>query len=309
MAALLTMLLAAAPFSAAGEKYALVVGVNDCPNFRLPGGARPRPLLGAECDAEALAQLLQDRFAFAPQNVRLLKGEAATRQAVLAAMAELLKSASADDQVVFHFSGHGTQVPDRKPLDEPDGLDEALCLYDCDADGENLLIDDEIGQWLDRLASRRVTVVLDCCHAGTGTKELGDDIVARFLPSPAAMAADPPVARQPDRPHEWNELRGTSKSLDRRRTALFACQPEQQAYERRLLEAKPVQRRGQFSYYLIESLGDPAADLDGDGVVSSQEALLYVEHKLDGSFNAQRTEPKDQQHPALDADRRDEPPF
>lgn len=295
-------------FAGGGEKFAIVIGVNDSPDFRLPGGARPRPLVAAERDADAFAQLLRDRFDFAADKVRLLKGPAATQAGVRAALQAVAGQATrVDDQVVFYFSGHGTQVADRGPLDEPDGLDEALCLSDSTAEGAHLLLDDELGRWLDRLPAQRATVLLDCCHAGTGTKELGDDVIARFLP----MAISPTTADLPRlRPAAaWLELVGNQKSLDRQRTAFFACLPDQQAYERRLLERKPVERRGQFSYYFIESFSDPQADADGDGKISNSEALNYVRRQIDESFNKQRSQAKDRQQPTVEADRPDGAPF
>lgn len=296
------------PASFAGQKFAIVVGVNDSPGFRLPGGARARPLAGAERDAEAFTQLLRERFGFPAERIQILQGKAATREAVAIAMAKVLKEAAdPEDQVVFYFSGHGTQLADRAPLDEPDELDEALCLFDTEASGANTLLDDELGRWLDALPARRATVVLDCCHSGTGTKELGDDVIARYLPSVSSMSEQ--VAQGGQRSMSWIELLGGQKSLDRQRTAFFACQPNQQAYERRLLELKPVERRGQFSYYLASSFTNTAADRDANGIVSNREALEFVQSQLDKSFNKLRSQPQDRQQPALEADRPDESPF
>lgn len=292
----------------AGEKYAIVVGVNECPNFRLPGGAKPRPLAGAEQDAAAVAELLRKSFGDSAANVQLLTGKHATCAAVNEALDAVARSAHADDQVVFYFSGHGTQIADAQPGDESDELDEALCLYDAEATGRNLLVDDALGRWLDRLPTRHATVLLDCCHAGTGTKELGDDNVPRFLPS-AIPPAEAPANRSGVAATDWIELRGSQKSLDRRRTALFACQPAQQAYERRLRGLKPGERRGQFSYYLVEGLTDRRADQNHDGIVTTAEVLHYIKEQIDQSFNKQRSRTADQQQPAVEADAPDEPLF
>ncbi|MBL9124563.1 MAG: caspase family protein [Planctomycetaceae bacterium] len=302
------VLLAVARGASGGQKLAIVVGVNDSPRFRLATGARPRPLAGAERDAAALAELLRLKFGFAPADVQLLTGQAATLEAVRGALARVRGQATAaDDQVVFYFSGHGTQLTDRVPLDEPDELDEALCLFDAEASGANMLVDDELGRWLDALPCRRVTVVLDCCHAGTGTKDADDEIVARFLPGAAQGDAarplrDPPAGR-------WIELNGGQKSLDRQRTAWFACQAEQQAYERRLDSGQTAQRRGQFSYYLVEAFATPAADRDGNGTITNREAFAYVAARLDETFNRLRSAARDRQQPALEADRPEESPF
>src|SRR5579864_5554561 len=126
--------------SSAEEKYAIVVGVNECPKFRFPDGSKPRPLRGAEADADAVADMLIRRYGFPDRNVLLLKGAQATREGVQRAFIQVARKSRADDVFVFHFSGHGTQVPDRQPFDEPDGLDEALCMWDTTERGENLVV-------------------------------------------------------------------------------------------------------------------------------------------------------------------------
>src|SRR5262245_22080825 len=164
------------------ENYAIIIGVNDCPRFRLPDGSKPRPLRGAEADADALASVLLRDYGFGRDKVFLLKGSEATYARIKAAFQEVAARAGPDDVFVFHFSGHGTQIPDRPPYDEPDGLDECLCPYDATHREENLIVDDELGVWLEKVRARWITVILDCCHADTGTKDSDEDLGARYLP-------------------------------------------------------------------------------------------------------------------------------
>ena len=91
----------------AGEKYALCIGVNDCPEFRLPDGGRPRPLRGAETDAEAFSQLLVEQFGFDKSRVSLLLGRQANLDGVRRAMKKVSDAAGSSDAVVFYFAGHG----------------------------------------------------------------------------------------------------------------------------------------------------------------------------------------------------------
>ena len=283
--------------TANGAKFAVVVGVNDCPAFRMPDGSRPRPLRGAEADADAVATRLIAQFGFSKDQVRLLKGPQATLARLRETLAKVARDAAPGDHVVFHFSGHGTQVADRRPWDEADERDEALCLTDTNAQGDNVFLDDELGLWLDDLRSGNITVLLDCCHAGTGTKSLDDEIVTRSLPMPL-LAARPGEATDA----AWRELTPGTKSLNKRITALFACQPSQQAYERRLPEANSMARAGQFTHFLLEGLEGQKADADRDGNVSSREALDYVSRRLDATFNDTRSAPADRQEPQLESD-------
>ena len=264
----------------------------------LPDGSKPRPLRGAEADADAIAELLIGKFGFAKSNVTLLKGEHATLSAIRAGFKRFQMDHKPGDRFVFHFSGHGTQIPDQKPFDEDDDLDEALCVFDAESSGKNLLVDDELGRWLEDLPSTAVTVLLDCCHAGTGHKELDDEIQSRFLPSQLMGSGG-------SRETPWRDLRGQQKSFNRQTAAFFACRSEQQAYERRLPGAKLNEtiRAGQFTHFLCQGLQTGDADLDGDGRITQQEVQRYLERRLNESFNAHRSAIVDQQLPILDSAR------
>lgn len=282
---------------APADDFALVVGVNHCPKFRLPDGSKPRPLRAAESDAQAMAELLMGRLGFSKDRVRVLTGESATRAALQTAFKELAQQLRPNDHLWFHFAGHGTQVPDQKPFDEDDDLDEALCLADSEADIKTLVLDDELGRWLDDLPARRVTVLLDCCHSGTGLKDADPDLQSRFL----AFPREPTSKTAKLGP--WQEVRGDTKSLGRDITAFFACRPEQQAYERRMTRGTDAVRAGQFTHFVLEAMTSNMADRNGDQTVSRQELLDYVAGRLDETFNAQRLQPGEQQQTLLETDR------
>lgn len=301
--ALLTLvigLLSGAAVVSAATRHALVIGVNGCPDFRVGGFMAVRPLRGAEYDAERFAEALTEHWGFTTEKVTLLRGSEATHAAVTAEMDHLVASADADDTVVFYYAGHGTQAPDQEPLDEPLGerLDEALCLADANERGENLLIDDQVAAWIDRLKASRVSVVLDCCHSGTGVKGSDDEPVERGITLPA-VAARPRVTSDA---LDWRELGRTRKAAGKRLVALYACDSGQSAYERRF--ARPAgQPMGQFTHYLLEALADPTlADTDDDGHLSIAEAAVYVRAQLDEGFNQSRPGPR-QQTPHFEAAR------
>ena len=297
------LLLMTATFATAGlaapaaraEPLALVIGVNECPGFVLADGTRPRPLQGAEADASELAERLHEQFGFRQERIRLLLGASARRADVQKAFAELAAEAKPDDVFVFYFAGHGMQLADVRPLDEEDRRDEALCLADATADAKGTLRDDELGRWLEDLPAARVTAVLDCCHSGTGIKDPDDESAARYLPAPEELLA-PAKDASP-----WVDLTPATKSADKQIVALFACQPHQRAYERRLAAGHASRRRGQFTAHLLDGLSRKQADADGDGVVSHGEALAHARHKLDSSFNDLR-EKADCQTPDLSGD-------
>ena len=85
------------------RKLALLVGINRYPH--------QEHLDGCLTDVELQRELLIYRFGFNPQDIIVLSDRQATRENIETAFIEhLSRQASADDVVVFHFSGYGSQV-------------------------------------------------------------------------------------------------------------------------------------------------------------------------------------------------------
>jgi len=75
------------------------------------------------------------------------------------------------DTFIFHFSGHGVNVPDAPPMDEDDGMDEAFVTVtpEYTVDPDELLIDDVFTECLKCYFTPGVAMlcITDCCHSGT----------------------------------------------------------------------------------------------------------------------------------------------
>lgn len=82
------------------------------------------------------------------------------------AMRWLVNGCQAGDSLVFHFSGHGTQQICYDG-DEVDGLDEAICPLDFEAQGK--LVDNEINETIVRPLPKgaKLHAIIDACHSGT----------------------------------------------------------------------------------------------------------------------------------------------
>ena len=114
------------------------------------------------------------------------------------------RGASPGDSLVFHYSGHGSQVPDRNGDETTDRLDEILCPYDLDWDRP--LTDDDLAAACANVPQGALlTVILDCCHSGTGLRDfvrpcgvLPSDAPdrRRFLPHPDTPHPAPPLPRR-----------------------------------------------------------------------------------------------------------------
>lgn len=86
--------------------------------------------------------------------------------------------------VVFQFSGHGSQAPDRNGDERDDKKDETLVTWDSqDAPGKNFDIsDDEIYALTKKLSpfTDNIVYILDSCNSGSGTRSSDD---ARSVPA------------------------------------------------------------------------------------------------------------------------------
>ena len=89
-----------------------------------------------------------------------------TRANMIQAMQWLVNSAQPNDNLFFHYSGHGGQTKDLDG-DEEDGYDEVI--YPVDFKQAGHIVDDEIHWILVRPLPPgcRLTAILDCCHSGS----------------------------------------------------------------------------------------------------------------------------------------------
>jgi len=147
-------------------RKALLVGLNRYPDPE-------NTLRGCINDVRQIGDLLHSHFGFAADGaIRLLTDARATTAAIVNRIQWLLQGAKAGDVLVFHYSGHGSQVRDRHGDELDDGLDEIICPYDLDWDDP--FTDDDLYALVKGLpAGVNLTVILDCCHSGTGLRDLG----------------------------------------------------------------------------------------------------------------------------------------
>jgi len=145
------------------EDRALVIGINKYQYIgELPGCVK---------DATNIQQTFANLNIYQYSQTRILTDEQATRQAILDGLEWLSAGSKPGDKVLFYFSGHGDQQVDKNGDEPDDGLDETLCPVDTSLTTRaNMIIDDEIDSYLQRLKDRKVLVIIDACHSGTITK-------------------------------------------------------------------------------------------------------------------------------------------
>lgn len=127
-------------------------------------------------------------------DIRTLKNEHATKQAMVDAFTALAMRCEKGDKVYVHYSGHGQLMTD---LDGDEAVkwtgrhaawDEAWIPYDAyltygpEDRGEKHLCDDEVAQYLQRIRQRigrrgELVVVVDACHSGDATTGAEEECV------------------------------------------------------------------------------------------------------------------------------------
>ena len=162
---------------------ALLIGIN---RYKIPGA----DLRGCVNDVNNLKAALLKHFSFQEKNIKILTDLKATKKAMQDGITRLVKGAKRGDVLLFHYSGHGSNVPDDNG-DEADSRDEILCPTNLD--WKDPMTDDWLRTAFDKVpADVNLTVIMDCCHSGTNTRVIVSPdapIIERFLPCPLDLLA------------------------------------------------------------------------------------------------------------------------
>lgn len=231
--------------------YALLIGIDDYP--------MPVPKLqGCVNDIDAFASYLSERVSqdkgVAPK-VKTLKNGEATRQAVIDSIRGHLGQAGNGDVALLYFSGHGSQEqsPEEFWKIEPDHLDETLVCVDSRTPGCWDLADKEIARLIGEVAAQgpHVAVILDCCHSGSGTREIETvvrraptDLRRRPIESFLVSLQEVEVAASRDVDS------GRYSSPEGRHVLFAACRSDETAKE----HSGDGKRRGALSFFLGDAL-------------------------------------------------------
>lgn len=188
-------------------KRALLVGIN----YYGTGSQ----LSGCINDVHSVASMLTTVYDYQVENILIITDDTIqkpTQQTILKAWEWLLSSAPAsvfsmtfssynyplasESQLVFHYSGHGTQVYDRSG-DEGDRQDEAICPLDYETNG--MIVDDVIrSKLIDRVPKNcKLFSVMDCCNSGSNF-DLLYNIIPTAVSKPSFPTSMLPASLFPD---------------------------------------------------------------------------------------------------------------
>ncbi|MBW4447244.1 MAG: caspase family protein [Spirirestis rafaelensis WJT71-NPBG6] len=297
----------------ANNIYALLVGIDE---YDPTSTQQISSLKGCVNDIKAVEAYLRDRVTedgkwklVEPTNQSwILTNEQATRKAVINGFLEHLCNADSEDVVLFYYAGHGAQekAPEEFWHLEADRLDESLVCYDSRTENSRDLADKEIAYLISKVAENNphVVIILDCCHSGSGTRDLSPEIKVRRSPidsrerplSSFIFAEDTTAL---------NELLNSSRSLDAKTTGVTlpkgkhvmfsACRDYELAKEYKGEDGQP---RGAFSYFLLQTLQRTNSSITYRDLARNLNALVSGKVK-EQSPQVEATDPKDLDQPFL----------
>ncbi len=139
-------------------KKALLIGLN----YK----GTTNSLNGCENDIKNMKTCFTKAFNVSEDNIVMkTDGDLTIDRGLIFYLKELVKDSSSGSTLLFHFSGHGLQIPDDNG-DEQDGLDEAI--FTMNENIHTIVRDDEIANVLKTIPSGvKVIMIFDCCHSGS----------------------------------------------------------------------------------------------------------------------------------------------
>jgi len=146
------------------KNKALLVGINKYPN-------PSNELRGCINDILDMEHFISTANAatskmYTTENIKKLTKSHATKKEIVHQIKWLLEGAEPGDQLLFHYSGHGAQIPTLHATIEQDGLDEIICPYDYDGTAATTLRDKEFAQLFAGIPKGVHFVwISDSCHA------------------------------------------------------------------------------------------------------------------------------------------------
>lgn len=222
--------------------FALLVGITEWKDPDWP------EVIGAAEDVANTRKYLEQDLHTPSSNIHVLEGPNATRDGILAQFRHHLinnRAIQDGDPILFYYAGHGdiTDAPPHWPVISDDRKIESIVPYDygtADRGGQYIcgIPDRTIAALLEQLAERHgdnITVILDCCHSGHGTRKGVDQ-----SPSFQIRAVDPakaiPLRDNIDQeiwssipPSKQRRLWGVfTKRRDKSHILITACGPREQ---------------------------------------------------------------------------------
>ncbi|MBY5720044.1 trypsin-like serine protease [Rhizobium leguminosarum] len=250
--------------SSPGDR-ALLIGIDD---YEM-GEAK---LTGSATDVKAMQVFLAKTLAYRPEQIHTLTNRKATREAILAEIDDwLVRQSTPGSRVFLYFSGQGSEEMGADATTSPTlvAADAKLVREGGTMTVTNQIRETEIAARLNSLKDRRVTLLIDACHVGPGSRSAvaAPSGTVRCL-GPALAALEPPNKSGKEAKFSF----GGENAM-----VWSAVNAGQWALVDR--EAKPA--LGVFTRHFIEGVQDGVARAADKPNVSNAALLDYVRRKSD----------------------------
>ncbi|API56503.1 peptidase C14 (plasmid) [Rhizobium leguminosarum] len=250
--------------SSPGDR-ALLIGIDD---YEM----REAKLTGSATDVKAMQVFLAKTLAYRPEQIHTLTNRKATREAILAEIDDwLVRQSTPGSRVFLYFSGQGSEEMGADATTSPTlvAADAKLVREGGNVTVTNQIRETEIAARLNSLKDRRVTLLIDACHVGPGSRSAvaAPSGTVRCL-GPALAALEPPNKSGKEAKFSF----GGENAM-----VWSAVNAGQWALVDR--EAKPAV--GVFTRRFIEGVQDGVARAADKPNVSNAALLDYVRRKSD----------------------------
>lgn len=256
------------------KNKALLVGINQYPDPR-------NSLRGCINDILDMENFISQKTKVYPTSgIKKLTDRAATKKGILTQLEWLIEGAEAGDQLLFHYSGHGAQLPCKKldtgTLEEVDGLDEIICPYDFDGTDATTIRDNDFEAVFSRIPKGVHFIwISDSCHSADLSRdpivglEEHSVLFRNFGGLHIAAGAQRVAATTPSSPLAPTHLQGA---------LLSACASHELSADAYINN----RFNGAFTHYLIKNLFAHAEHL------SMQSIIQLVKKDLEDNYYDQR---------------------
>ncbi|MBY3074202.1 trypsin-like serine protease [Rhizobium laguerreae] len=250
--------------SSPGDR-ALLIGIDD---YEM----REAKLTGSATDVKAMQVFLVKTLAYRPEQIHTLTNRKATREAILAEIDDwLVRQSTPGSRVFLYFSGQGSEEMGAEATTSPTlvAADAKLVREGGKMTVTNQIRETEIAARLNSLKDRRVTLLIDACHVGPGSRSAvaAPSGTVRCL-GPALAALEPPNKSGKEAKFSF----GGENAM-----VWSAVNAGQWALVDR--GAKPA--LGVFTRHFIEGIQDGVARAADKPNVSNAALLDYVRRKSD----------------------------
>jgi len=225
------------PPAPTGNKYALLVGVDDYDSLDVPD------LFFAVNEVS----LFDGLFRKLGYETKVLTDAQATKGGIKEGIEEWLSKAGAEGTAIFVFAGWGSGVEDEDG-DESDGQDEVILPADFEPPDDGWITDDELAEWLTDLGVGHIGLILDVpfggyyCYLyrkGVNSCRLWLPVLPPLSGSPDGMIAD----------LAWRSLLRSDQLV----VGMEACHPNEQFWACEDPE-EGLGNWGIFGYYVYRAL-------------------------------------------------------